>query len=155
MTIGAKGVKTYNNISNSYLVNFLFNADFRLTDRVSNNHKITYSIGKDDKGNYLPLISPVPGITSLMIETKYLSVDTNIDWALRQRNYSSYYGETPSDSYYILNAAIGYKIRFNLEIINLKCGVENILDRKYSTYSDINHIWRKGRNVFLSITLGI
>ena len=107
MTIGAKGVKTYNNISNSYLVNFLFNADFRLTDRVSNNNKITYSIGNDDKGNYLPLISPVSVITSLMIETKYLRVDTNIDWAFRQINYSSYYVETPSDSSYILTAAIG------------------------------------------------
>ena len=35
---------------------------------------------------------------------------------------------------------------------SIRFGVENLLDKRYATYADWNHIPQKGRNIYLNLT---
>jgi len=38
--------------------------------------------------------------------------------------------------------------------ISLRAGIENLLDRRYSTYADWNDIPQKGRNIYAGASIG-
>ena len=68
-----------------------------------------------------------------------------------QTQYSPFYGEDRTSDYAILNLATSYLFAIDGSKLNVRAGIENILDTYYSTFSDWNNIPRKGRNFFLSV----
>jgi iron complex outermembrane receptor protein len=155
MTIGASGVKVYENLSHATLLNtnletkFLFLRYFHWVNRAA------FCLGEDNQHNALPLIAPFSYSSSIELIRKKFS--GTIEWqsATKQYKYSPEYGEDETPAYTILNASAGYDLSFKHSIANIKTGVENIFDRRYSTYSDWNNIPRKGRNVFINLTIPI
>ncbi|MDP4237953.1 MAG: TonB-dependent receptor [Bacteroidota bacterium] len=155
MTLGASGVKVYGNLPHAKLFNVnldtkvLFLRYFHWVNRAA------FSLGEDNKQNALPLIAPFTYSSS--VEYLRKKVFGAIEWqgAIKQYKYSPEYGEDETPAYSILNVSAGYDISFKHTVVNIKTGVENIFDRRYSTYADWNNIPRKGRNVFLSLTIHV
>jgi iron complex outermembrane receptor protein len=155
MTIGSPGVKVYENLPHASIFNSHLILKYGFLNYFSWNGRLTYSLGKDDGGGYLPLISPFTYGSSLSFKKLRYFAEAGIEGAARQSNYSPQYGEDATGAYLITNLSLGYDLRIHKTILNLKIGVENLFDEYYSTYSDWNNIPRKGRSLFINLNINL
>lgn len=152
MTIGANGIKIYSSLeyatiwSNDLTFKYAINSNFTWTS------KLQYYLGKDNKNENLPFMSPLSYASSI----GYSSVKYNAMFSIKgngtQTNFNSNYGEDRTPSYAILDASIGRKFNWNSSRIQVNAGIENILNAYYSTFTDWNNLPRMGRNFFLNIS---
>ena len=63
------------------------------------------------------------------------------------------YGEHPTAGYAIWHFSAGYPLTIGNMTVVFRGGVENLFDRRYTTYSDWNGIPQKGRNIYVNIQL--
>ena len=152
MTIGADGVKIYTALNYASIVNAGVNLSYQFLKGFTLAANAGYNLGQDDKGNSLPLISPVQYGSSLSYRKSMFNAAFEMKGATEQTNYAEDYGEDPTDAYTIFNMNIGSSFYFGSQKLIAKAGVENIFDVFYSTYADWNGIPRKGRNIFLNLS---
>ncbi|KAA6301408.1 MAG: hypothetical protein EZS26_002395 [Candidatus Ordinivivax streblomastigis] len=155
MTIGASGVKVYQNLPHALMGNTSVSFRSYFLDYFGWKSRITYSIGRDNNGASLPLISPLSGATSLSFNRYPFSAEISMDGAARQVNFSPEYGEDSTAAYLIGNFSLGYSFRIKATELNVKAGIENLFDTYYSTYSDWKNIPRKGRNIFINLGIAV
>jgi iron complex outermembrane receptor protein len=151
MTVGANGVKVYQNLPHATIFNAGLNVKYRFAHHFQWRNRLVYAIGRDNEGKPLPLIAPFNGETALTFNGYHFSAEANIQGAARQTDFSPDYGEDPTPGYLIANLSAGYEWKIKSLILHLKGGVENLFDKRYSTYSDWNNIPRRGRNVFVNL----
>lgn len=152
MTIGANGVKIYNSLDYATIFNINLNIDFILSEYLKSGIQLAYSRGKDFKNENLPFISPFSYKYSLDCIRGNFSGEIQIQGHTTQINYNSFYGEDKTPGYTIINLNLGYKFYIFNGYLLTNLGIENILDKYYSTYSDWNNIPRMGRNIFLNLS---
>ncbi|MDO5616962.1 MAG: TonB-dependent receptor, partial [Cruoricaptor ignavus] len=153
MTIGARGVKVYKSIDYATIFNTALSSEIKILDNLQWKSQITYSRGKDNNNGNLPYISPISILSSIDWQRNKFSSEISV-WAnSKQQHFSGQFGESETAGFAILNANVGYWLSFAKTKILLKTGVENILDKHYTTYSDWNKIPRPGRNFFLNISV--
>ena len=149
MTVGAEGVKVYGNLEHAVIANASVTADWQISRRLAWNGKLSYSVGRDDVADALPLISPLSWRTSIEYGFGALQAQVELRGNARQTNYAAKYGEILTAGWNIVNLSASYRFK----AATLRGGVENLFDRKYSTYSDWNNIPQKGRNIYLNLTI--
>ena len=148
MTVGAEGVKVYGNLSYATIANLSLNAG--LEGRfLQLNGKVSYSSGRDNQGDALPLIAPIAWQTELDFTKGVWSGQIEVKGNGRQRVWGSKYGETASARWTVLNLSAQYHYRY----LSVRAGVENLLDKFYATYADWNDIPQKGRNIYVNLTI--
>lgn len=155
MTLGAAGVKIYRNLSGARIANFSATGDWHICDLLALHARLDYAVGTESTGARLPLIAPLTGRTSLRLTLRRLVVEGGIRLAARHTDYSPKYGETPTPGYGVCDLHAHYPLRLGSSTLHLRLGVENLLDRHYTTYSDWNHIPQKGRNLFANASLSL
>jgi iron complex outermembrane receptor protein len=155
MTIGASGVKVYTALNRATIFNTDFNAMFQLSEEFTWKGQLVYSYGKDYKNNNLPFISPLRYSTSMQFRKNKLTSEIAVQGNATQTQFSSAYGEDRTPAYAIINVSSGYSFSWHQSKTILRMGIENVLDTHYSTFSDWNNIPRKGRNLFLNISIGL
>ena len=155
MTVGAEGVKVYGNIGHATIFNTSFTAQYHVLPWLSWTGKVNYAIGRDADSAPLPLISPLAYATSLDFAWNRFQVRAEVKGNARQVNYAPKYGETETAEYAIVNLNTQYTFSLNNAHLTLRAGVENLLDRRYSTYSDWCNIPQKGRNVYVNVSVGL
>jgi iron complex outermembrane receptor protein len=153
MTIGASGVKKYENIDHATIFNIDVNLQKSFLRYFNWNSKATYSRGSDEENNPLPLISPITYSSSISYNRNRYDAEIKLQGAATQTRYNADYGEDETPAYLIFGASAGYKFRCWKLLSQIRVGVENLLDKKYSTYSDWNNIPRKGRNLFINLVI--
>ena len=152
MTVGAEGVKVYGNISHATIANASLISEWQLTERLHWSGKVSYSTGRDADGGALPFISPVSWQTELQYHYKRLRVGAVVKGNAQQSIYGEEYGETATEAWAICDLLAQYRfVIHGLEFV-VRTGVENLLDKKYATYADWNHIPQKGRNIYMNLT---
>ena len=159
MTVGAEGVKVYANIPHARIINSRLSTQLE-TPQIKNIYliwanNISYSQGTDNQGDNLPFIAPWQFTTSLNIVGTTWSAQIQWKGDAKQRSYGWKYGETTTPAYSILNITAEYQFSLSTLNITARAGVENLLDRNYSTYSDWNKLPQKGRNFYISLALKI
>ena len=152
MTIGALGVKKTSSINTAYLYNIGLNTEIKINHHWQWKGQISYYDGKDNQNEILPMISPIRYSAAIEFRENLFTSELNINGNTSQKNNTIKYGETPTASYAILNLNIGYPIKWNENSIQIKTGIENLLDTYYTTYSDWNKIPRPGRNAFVHLS---
>jgi iron complex outermembrane receptor protein len=153
MTIGAAGVKVYGNIPNATIINASLSLSWNILPSLLWSGKLTYSLGRDDQGDTLPLVAPLGYTSSLRWLYKALSLQLSMTGAARQSQYGEKYGESITPPYTVFNVSAEYPLEFSHIALKLRAGVENLLDRRYSTYADWNNIPQKGRNIYVSASM--
>ncbi len=150
MTVGAEGVKVYGNLDHATIANLSLTAG--LEGRfLQLDGKVSYSSGRDNQGDALPLIAPIAWQTHLDLAKGSWSGQIEVKGNGRQRVWGIKYGETASARWAILNLSAQYRYRY----LSVRAGVENLLDKFYATYADWNDIPQKGRNVYVNLTIEI
>ena len=151
MSTGAAGVKMYENLKYAQQFSAFFSAKYRVLPYLDWSAQVNYNYGKDNDGNYLPLISPLTYQSSLDFHRNLYHVSFLIEGADKQSNYGVIYGEGQTAGYTIISASAGKDFYLNKDVISLNLGIENILDKEYATYSDWNNIPRPGRNIYVNL----
>jgi iron complex outermembrane receptor protein len=155
MTLGANGVKVYQNLPHALIFNTSLTVKYRFAQYFQWKNRLSYAIGRDHAGQTLPLIAPFGGESALSFEAYHWTAEAGIQAAARQTDFSAEYGEDPTPEYLTANLSLGYEWKIKAAILHLKGGVENIFDKRYSTYSDWNNIPRKGRNFFVNLGMDL
>ncbi len=151
MTIGATGVKVYRNLANAQIINSSLNAEWSILRSLSWNAKLSYGIGRDDEGDPLPLIAPLEYQSSIALTIGKTRTLFTALGAAKQTNYAPKYAEVQTPAYFIVNMNSEYTKQLGRHTIRLTIGIDNLLDRNYSTYSDWNNIPQKGRNLYANV----
>ena len=155
MTLGAAGVKIYQNLSYAQIVNASFTADYKPVKWLEWSNRIAYGYGRESRGERLPLIAPLSYQGSLRLRWSNLDAEGGVRMASRNSYCGKDYGETPTSGYAVWHLNVGGHFNIGEVGTNLHLGVENLFDRHYSTYSDWNHIPQKGRNVYVNVAFQI
>jgi iron complex outermembrane receptor protein len=154
MTIGASGVKIYSALDYATLIKSVLDFETYLTNDLKWKNQITYSYGKGSDDENLPFISPLAYNSKFQFKKRKFASELGLQGNLIHTNYAPKYGEIKKVDFAIINFASNYTFDLNQNKLNLKAGVENILDSQYSTFADWNNIPRMGRNVFVNISYG-
>ncbi|MFG4003811.1 TonB-dependent receptor [Flavobacterium aquidurense] len=152
MTIGASGVKMYDALNYAVIFNTDLNLEYKIAQYWNLKTLLVYSYGKDDNRNNLPFISPLRYSGSLQFKKENFNLGFGASGNLTQAKFSAAYGETKTPDYVIFNFNSGYTFPWNGNKLNIQAGVENILDKYYTTFSDWNKIPRQGRNFFVNVS---
>jgi iron complex outermembrane receptor protein len=152
MTIGASGVKVYNALNYTSIFNTDLNLEYKIAENWNFKTMFVYSYGKDDDNNNLPFISPLRYSGSIQYKKENFNLGFGASGNLAQTKFASVYGETKTPDYVIFNFNSGYTFPWNDNKLNVQAGVENILDKYYTTFSDWNKIPRQGRNFFINVS---
>ncbi len=151
MNYQSVGVKGYTSLPYGTVANLALSADYAVSSDLDWKGSITYARGKDNQGGNLPFIRPLSYQTSLHYKYKRLGLQTLLNGDLKQEHYSPEYGEDQTPAYMLWNFSADYAFHLNTLHIVFQCGVENILDKYYSTYADWGNIPRMGRNIYTSL----
>lgn len=152
MTIGASGVKIYTALNYATIFNTDLNVEYQISDHFKTKGQLVYNYGKDFEDKNLPFISPLRYSASLNYKIDRFSSEIMVQGNATQTQYSPFYGEDRTPDYAIVNLATSYLFAIEGSKLNVRAGIENILDSYYSTFSDWNNIPRQGRNFFLNLT---
>ncbi len=155
MTIGADGVKIYTNLAHAELFNTSISGRYSISNAFKLTADLSYHRGIDDKGDNLPLISPISYNAALDFYKNQYSASLSVAGAGAQTNYNPAYGETKTAAYAILSASFGKRFFINENDLFVKAGIQNIFDANYSSYTDWNNIPRMGRNIYATISYSI
>ena len=153
MTVGAEGVKVYGNIDHATIVNTSLKIEWKPLKELRWLAKATYSIGRDDQNDNLPLIAPLTFQSRLSYTTKSFGVQAEVRGNARQAQYGEKYGETATAAWTIVNLSANWLLTVGNRQLTLRLGVENLFDKYYATYADWCHIPQKGRNIFANLSL--
>lgn len=150
MTIGAYGVKVYEQFPTASIFNSSISANYFVAKGLSVSAKAVYRSGTSGKVN-LPFIQPFSYGCTIKYDIKGYQLEATIEGAAKQLKFSPTFGETQAKAYTLLHAGFSKTFYLNAHQLVLKTGVENILDRVYSTFADWNKIPRMGRNFYINI----
>lgn len=146
MTIGAKGVKIYDNygVANISGIELTFNHHWNTY--FGSFATLSYQNGKGKIIGNLPWISPLTIRNTNWLEVKDYQFSFHQTYGAAQNNFNANFGEDATPEYFILDLDISKKIKFQKNELNMKIGVQNLLDSNYFTHLDWNNVPRRGRN---------
>ena len=151
MTIGASGVKIYEQVDHAQIFNGTLEAKYQVSENWLLSGNMAYRRGTGSGVGNLPLMQPFAFSAGLMYAIDAFTAETNFVGAAEQRNYNAELGETPAPAYGIFNLSASYQFSLGQHALTLKTGAENVFDKYYSTFADWNRIPRMGRNVFVNL----
>ncbi|MBZ4188921.1 TonB-dependent receptor plug domain-containing protein [Niabella beijingensis] len=151
MTIGATGVKVYEQLNYAGILNTSLDMSYQIIDGFSWAGQIGYRRGRGENGLLLPLIQPLSYSSAFTFSAKSFSADVSLSGSSRYNKYNPEFGESELPAYTIFNLSMANRFKFGTKIFILKTGVENIFDKNYTTFADWNRIPRMGRNVFVNV----
>lgn len=153
MTIGAQGVKVYQNIDYTNIYNANISLRTPIGKRLEITNKATYALARDNQGENLPWIAPLTLESDLNLKMNSWGISLNQSYNFEQKNHGATYGGTPTEAYYLMDIS-GYKnFDFQGNYLKINLGIENILDKSYSSYSSWNNLQEPGRNLFINLNL--
>ena len=153
MTVAAEGVKVYGNIPHATIANFSLTSEWGILPWLKWSTRLGYSLGRDNEGEPLPLISPFAYTTGLNVHWGQIWGKVELQGNARQGNYGRKYGETPTAAWTIVNLSANYQLSIFNSQMTLRAGVENLFDKRYTSYADWCDIPQKGRNIYMNLSI--
>lgn len=151
MTIGAAGVKVYKQLKYAGIFNSSLDINYRIANSWLWTGRLSYRRGIGDEVGNLPLIQPLTYSTSVLYSINQFSADISLDGSARQTKFNPEFGETAIPDYAIVNIAASYRFKLKQQSILLKTGLENVVDKYYTSFADWNRLPRMGRNIFVNL----
>ncbi|MCG8306352.1 MAG: TonB-dependent receptor [Cytophagales bacterium] len=151
MTIGANGVKVYQNLDYASLagIESRISAHWRnLTAR----NTTKFTSGRTVDKTPLPLIPPLKSNLEVSYQTKnHWAFNAGVEAATRQDRINESFGETPTPAYSIANLMVDKSWVLNEVKLKVSLRVLNLFDTYYHEHLDWGGIPRIGRNTEMSV----
>src|SRR5690554_1937813 len=154
MTIGADGVKQFDNISSALLTGGELTLKWNPIEKLTVQSVNSYTYGIDEKGGYLPYIPPFKSVNTAIYDLKGYKIRAENVGAFAQNNVNTErYGEGKTPAFNLLNIAVQKHFELkNTKAIHAEVGVENIFDTPYYEHLDVMKIQRQGLNFVIRTT---
>jgi len=152
MTIGANGVKVYQNTGKTFIVGseimitMLPRTSFPFT--VSMN----YRYGENEDFGYLPQMSPFEIRTLNQFNWDKMSFGVESKYASRYTRASTAFGELQSNEYWLLNMHYNYRMALRQTELDFQIAATNVLNETYTSHLNWGGIKQRGRNIEFRIT---
>ena len=106
----------------------------------------------NDNRLFITWITPRYIKSTLNYQLSALSLQLTLKGNARQVDYGKKYGETETSAWTICNIGGQYTLHIEkVSTLTFRAGVENLFDKRYTTYSDWCDIPQKGRNVYVNL----
>jgi iron complex outermembrane receptor protein len=153
MTIGAEGVRSYNNLSYAKMIGMESHLNYRFFHQgLTVNQTLKWIKGTNMEGQPLPLMAPLKVITSARFNHKHYFVQLENELSAGQNQIDASFGEQKTPGFSIFNIRSNYHFKFQQQDMNFGLGVENLFNKAYFEHLDWGRFLRPGRNVYLSLT---
>lgn len=151
MTIGASGVRIYGQLPQANIINLELNGYIFWLPKWKHSFQLSYRKGSSAEMHNLPLIQPLQTRQQLAYESAWGTWQLSV-WAnARYYTANKEFGETIVPAFAIVDAYWTKNIQIAKQDIQMHIGIQNIFDKKYTTFTDWNRIPRMGRNVFVQL----
>lgn len=151
MTIGAAGVKVYEQVQNAHIFNASLDVRYEIIDNLHWDNTLIYRRGKSKHIGNLPTIQPFSYRSQLEYSIQNFSTQLNVQGSIQQRKINPDFGELELPAFTTVDLSASYYFDFQDKKLILKAGVENLLDKHYTTFADWNRIPQMGRNFFFNL----
>ncbi|PWJ43913.1 TonB-dependent receptor [Sediminitomix flava] len=152
MTIGANGVKSYQNIGNSMLTGLQFGSVWKPIKALEWNVTASYQKGELENGEPLPFIQPFTLQNTLFFRHENLFTQLDYTFAATQNQINTDVGEVATSSYHLINLRIGFEGKLATNNYRVEGGIDNLTDTAYRNHLDWGGINRMGRNIHLGLS---
>ena len=153
MTIGAEGVKRYDNTNRAYIAGIEFAAEKEITADLFFRNTAKYRYANDWQGNPLPLIAPLRNDLTVHYTFKEWKFHVTSTAAASHTRFSTLYGEDGAPGYFIFNAGIQRNFEIKDFPLTVRADFRNITNQHYWEALDWNNIPRPGFNGGLSVSM--
>lgn len=154
MTIGAKGVKVYENVEGVTFSGF----DAQVLYQASKHLQLLYAVkatyATDGEGTPLPLIPPLKNNLTVVGQIKGFKLQAEGEWSIAQNQISENTGEIATPAYQLIHLRGSKDWDMEKVKIGLSLGIENVLDESYREHLDWGVVLRPGRNFYASLKVG-
>ena len=154
MTIGARGVKQYQNIDYALVSGAEASVVYSPSTQTQIVSTLKYAYGKDNQGVPLPMMAPLRNISSVRHYFASLWLQAEMETAAAQNKVSKVANERPTGSFTLYHLRAGYQTNIKNKAAQLAAGVENIFDVYYREHLDWGNMARPGRNVYVQLSIG-
>lgn len=151
MMHGSNGLKAYQSLLYANQCNVSLDFQYQFLQKWLGKGMLAYAYGKDFEGESLPFIRPVTYQMSVAYTHKNFSCQAMLAGDLKQHYYNPDYGEDATPAYSLVSVSADYALPIEKQLFHLQLGVENLLDRYYSTYADWKNFPRMGRNFYVGV----
>jgi iron complex outermembrane receptor protein len=152
MTIGANGVKTYENIEFAYMAGMEAGVFYKAEHKFQFISTFKYNYGTDNNSEHLPLVAPFKNVTSIRKQLKHWAMQLDAESACAQYKVNKSSGETPTREFFIAHVRGGYFGSLSQKPFGIDCGIENIFDVAYKEHLDWGKVSRPGRNLYIQVS---
>lgn len=154
MTIGALGVKTYQNTGEALMLGGEMNALWKMSESIRWMGGLKYVYGRDFQHDPLPQMPPLKVNVAGTVKLWGFDLLPEVEWAAAQHRRSTKFNERSTAAFWMVHLRI--KKEFHGESLHwqLDGGVENLFDRAYREHFDVGTVLRPGRNVFARVKVG-
>ena len=153
MTIGAAGVKQYENLPEARLLGGEMQLAWQMTQALSLVGTAQYSHGRDHRAAPLPLIPPLQVQGALRYATERSSLQLETSWNAGQSRFSEPFGEDGTPAYTVANLRGSHQFQLKEQRIEVSAGVENLLNATYWNHLDWGNFPQPGRSGYLSVVV--
>lgn len=153
-TMGATGVKRYVNIFSAKLYGGELTIMLQPLSQLSFSSMNTYQQGIDADKNSLPMISPFHSINKIeWTPAGDWNVFAESVYAAKQNKASSFYGESATPAFNVLNAGVVKTFYTKNSRIVVSLTALNVLNQYYYEHLDVIKLPRPGRNIVAHATI--
>lgn len=149
MTIGAKGVKQYENIDHALLAGGEGSIVYSPLPQTQIVSTIKYASAHDNEGSPLPMIAPLRNISSVRHQFNKLWLQAETEMAAAQNQVSSIANERSTGAFSLYHFRMGFNAKSRRLGWQLNAGVENVFNTYYREHLDWGNIARPGRNIYV------
>lgn len=155
MTIGARGVKGYENIAYATLQGFETGISCKPAKRLLYLASGRYTYATTDNNIPLMQVPPLKIQHALRYDHPWAQLQIEHDWAAAQNRINTASGELRTPQWHLFNVRIAKNITLKRSVLQLSAACENIFNNWYREHLDWGGIPRPGRNVVMSVAYAI
>lgn len=152
MTIQAKGVKQYENISYADMAGLEALIIIKAGSSLQFISTFKYNYGVDNNKDPLPLIAPFKNTSSIKKQLNKWSLQLDAETASAQNRVNIQAKETATPGFFKANIRVAYSDFWEQTSFRIDCGIENIFDAAYKEHLDWGKIYRPGRNIYAQLS---
>ncbi len=152
MTIGARGVKSYTNLSFARIYGGDFTFSYLFNKHLEHISTAKITIGADADRKALPQMPPLKCLHAFKFKKKGWFVQPEAEWALPQYRNNASFGEMETETFSIFNLRLGYKFNTGGHAVHFSTSIENITDRTYREHLDFSAVTRPGRSFIFNLS---
>ena len=146
MTIGAKGVKTYKNISYANSMGAEASFSFKINSNWIYKSNLKYIYTETSDGKALPWVAPFKIQQALRSTIGGIQYQLEHTFATAQNRINTDFGERKSPAFQLWNLRASKSFTKKKQTFQFAIAIENILNTSYHEHLDIGYIPRMGRN---------